>query len=123
MQKSRLVLRDHFDKRALRRALVVDQHSRLDLHLRWRVFFRSQAVAQHALEVGFPLAWSVSEGSGRVFYTSLGHFPAAYENIAHLHHLYGSLSWLLGQEEKPTEPARLELPSGHGVVIIAGCAG
>jgi hypothetical protein len=29
----------------------------------------------------------------------LGHFPAAYENIARLHHLYGDLSWLLGQEE------------------------
>jgi type 1 glutamine amidotransferase len=96
--------------------------ARILLRLRPDGLDKSRAGA-HALEVGFPLAWSVSEGSGRVFYTSLGHFPAAYENIAHLHHLYGSLSWLLGQEEKPTEPARLELPSGHGVVIIAGCAG
>lgn len=48
-------------------------------------------------EVGFPLAWSHSEGAGRVFYTSLGHFPGSYENVTYLHHLYGGLSWLLDQ--------------------------
>ena len=46
-------------------------------------------------DIGFPLAWTLSEGSGRVFYTSLGHFPAAYENVLYLDHLYGGLSWLL----------------------------
>ena len=49
-------------------------------------------------EVGFPLAWSFSEGSGRVFYTALGHFPEAYENVIYLGHLYGGLSWLLDPE-------------------------
>jgi len=73
-------------------------------------------------EVGFPLAWSVSEGSDRVFYTSLGHFSAAYEDITHLHYLYGGLSWLLGKRRHPTGPARLESSSGHGIVITAGCA-
>ncbi|MGA3352576.1 MAG: ThuA domain-containing protein [Acidimicrobiales bacterium] len=52
----------------------------------------------HVPEIGFPLAWSLSEGAGRVFYTSLGHFPSAYENVSYLHHLYGGLSWLLGRE-------------------------
>ena len=46
-------------------------------------------------EIGFPLAWSFSEGHGRVFYTALGHFPAAYENVVYLAHLFGGLRWLL----------------------------
>ncbi len=47
-------------------------------------------------EIGFPLAWCFQEGAGRVFYTALGHFPEAYENVAYLGHLWGGLSWLLG---------------------------
>jgi type 1 glutamine amidotransferase len=45
---------------------------------------------------GFPLAWSFAEGDGRVFSTSLGHFPAAWESVAFLRHLGGGLSWVLG---------------------------
>jgi type 1 glutamine amidotransferase len=47
-------------------------------------------------EIGFPLAWVFSEGSGRGFYTSLGHFPQAFEDVSYLGHLYGGLSWLVG---------------------------
>jgi type 1 glutamine amidotransferase len=50
-------------------------------------------------EIGFPLAWSFSEGQGRVFYTALGHFPAAYENVVYLAHLFGGLRWLLQGDE------------------------
>lgn len=45
---------------------------------------------------GFPLAWCFDEGDGRVFSTSLGHFPAAWESLAFLRHLGGGLSWTLG---------------------------
>lgn len=45
--------------------------------------------------IGLPLAWSFSEGAGRVFYTALGHFPEAFENVAYLGHVYGALEWLL----------------------------
>jgi type 1 glutamine amidotransferase len=44
---------------------------------------------------GLPLAWSFSEGRGRVFYTSLGHFPGAWETPTYLQHVRGGLSWLL----------------------------
>lgn len=47
---------------------------------------------------GFPLAWCFTEGEGRVFSTSLGHFPAAWETPDYLTHLSGALTWL-------TEPA------------------
>ena len=38
---------------------------------------------------GYPLAWCFAEGAGRVFSTSLGHFPGAWETPAYLRHLVG----------------------------------
>jgi uncharacterized protein len=45
---------------------------------------------------GFPLSWCFTEGDGRVFSTTLGHFPAAWESVAYLKHLTGGLAWALG---------------------------
>jgi type 1 glutamine amidotransferase len=45
---------------------------------------------------GYPLAWCFREGEGRVFSTSLGHFPGAWETPAYLRHLAGGLEWALG---------------------------
>ena len=47
---------------------------------------------------GYPLAWCFTEGSGRVFSTSLGHFPAAWESPTYLRHLAGGLGWALGAD-------------------------
>lgn len=44
---------------------------------------------------GYPLAWCFNEGKGRVFSTSLGHFPLAWESPAYLRHLWGGLGWTL----------------------------
>ena len=44
---------------------------------------------------GYPLAWCFEEGRGRVFSTSLGHFPGAWETPAYLRHLAGGLGWAL----------------------------
>ncbi len=44
---------------------------------------------------GYPLAWCFAEGVGRVFSTSLGHFPGAWETPAYLRHLSGGLAWTL----------------------------
>ena len=44
---------------------------------------------------GFPLSWSFEERTGRVFSTSLGHFPGAWESPAYLRHLAGGLRWAL----------------------------
>jgi type 1 glutamine amidotransferase len=44
---------------------------------------------------GYPLSWCFEEGAGRVFSTSLGHFPHAWESPAYLRHLSGGLDWLL----------------------------
>ena len=44
---------------------------------------------------GYPLAWCFSEGAGRTFSTSLGHFPLAWETPAFVRHLSGGLGWIL----------------------------
>jgi type 1 glutamine amidotransferase len=46
-------------------------------------------------EWGYPLAWCFAEGKGRVFSTSLGHFPLAWESPAYLRHLAGGVGWTL----------------------------
>ena len=46
-------------------------------------------------ECGMPLAWCFTEGRGRAFYTSLGHFPHAWETPQYLRHVAGGLAWLL----------------------------
>jgi type 1 glutamine amidotransferase len=48
---------------------------------------------------GFPLSWCFTEGEGRVFSTSLGHFPGAWESPTYLQHLTGGLGWALGEGE------------------------
>jgi type 1 glutamine amidotransferase len=47
-------------------------------------------------ECGFPLAWCFTEGRGRAFYTSLGHFAGAWESPVYLRHVAGGLTWVLG---------------------------
>jgi type 1 glutamine amidotransferase len=49
----------------------------------------------HRPRFGYPLTWCFEEGRGRVFSTSLGHFPAAWESPAYLRHLHGGLAWSL----------------------------
>jgi uncharacterized protein len=44
--------------------------------------------------IGYPLSWCFGEGAGRVFSTSLGHFPHAWESPDYLRHLSGGLDWL-----------------------------
>lgn len=46
---------------------------------------------------GYPLSWCFAEGDGRVFSTSLGHFPHAWENPDYLRHLSGGLAWSMGE--------------------------
>jgi type 1 glutamine amidotransferase len=48
---------------------------------------------------GYPLSWCFTEGAGRVFSTSLGHFPGAWETPRYLRHLAGGLAWAMGEGE------------------------
>lgn len=42
-----------------------------------------------------PLAWCIERGPMRAFYTALGHFGSAYENVDFVRHLGGGVSWAL----------------------------
>jgi type 1 glutamine amidotransferase len=50
-------------------------------------------------DIGVPLAWCHSEGEGRVFSTTPGHFPHAWELPAYLQHVSGGLGWVLGETD------------------------
>ncbi len=56
------------------------------------------APGAHPPEFGYPLSWCFTEGAGRVFSTSLGHFPHAWESPVYLRHLSGGLAWVLGED-------------------------
>ncbi len=46
---------------------------------------------------GSPLSWCFEEGGGRVFSTTLGHFPTAWESPEFLRFVAGGLAWTLGE--------------------------
>jgi type 1 glutamine amidotransferase len=46
---------------------------------------------------GSPLSWCFDEGAGRVFSTTLGHFPTAWESPEFLRFVAGGLTWALGE--------------------------
>jgi type 1 glutamine amidotransferase len=54
-------------------------------------------------ELQHPLSWCFTQGKGRVFSTSLGHFPHAWETPDYLQHLAGGLEWVT--TGPPAEPA------------------
>ena len=75
-----------------------------DLRLDARVLLRVQegqldlgAEGARRPDFGYPLSWCFTEGDGRVFSTTLGHFPAAWESPVYLRHLDGGLAWALGE--------------------------
>jgi len=51
---------------------------------------------EHTPTTEYPLSWCFTEGHGRVFSTSLGHFPHAWECPDYLRHLAGGLDWAMG---------------------------
>lgn len=44
-----------------------------------------------------PVAWTNTEGKGRVFYTSLGHREDVWTNPVYQQHVLGGIAWALGQ--------------------------
>jgi hypothetical protein len=52
----------------------------------------------------FPLAWVRRYGSGRVFYTALGHFDETWRDSGFQKTLLGAMLWLTGQVEGDATP-------------------
>jgi len=52
----------------------------------------------HKMEAGkdYPIAWTNTEGKGRVFYTSLGHREDVWTDSTYQAHVLGGIAWALG---------------------------
>jgi type 1 glutamine amidotransferase len=51
-----------------------------------------------------PVSWVRNVGSGRLFYTSLGHNPETWENETYQQHIVAGLRWALKLAEGPANP-------------------
>ncbi len=52
----------------------------------------------------FPIAWCKNYGKGKMFYTSLGHAEAVWENPEYQKHILGGIRWALGLEKGDATP-------------------
>lgn len=52
----------------------------------------------------YPIAWCKKVGSGRVFYTSLGHREDVWTSDRYQDHILGGIQWALGLEKGDSEP-------------------
>jgi type 1 glutamine amidotransferase len=56
----------------------------------------------------FPLAWAKTYGKGRVFYSSLGHAPATWDNPDVYRMYFEALKWSLGLTDADASPRPLK---------------
>ena len=61
----------------------------------------------HRTDGDFPLAWAKSYGKGRVFYSSLGHAAATWDNPDVYHMYFEALKWSLGLSDADLTPRPL----------------
>ena len=52
----------------------------------------------------YPTSWARKEGSGRVFYTAMGHREDIWTNPAFKEVLTGALRWALGEVDANVDP-------------------
>lgn len=52
----------------------------------------------------YPIAWCKQYGKGKLFYTSLGHAEAVWENPEYQKHILGGIRWALGLQKGSARP-------------------
>ncbi len=55
----------------------------------------------------YPLAWCSRYGSGRVFYTALGHFDTTWNDVRFQQHLLNGLLWAAGNDPRGDDACRM----------------
>ncbi|MEN9734914.1 MAG: hypothetical protein RLZ45_2909 [Verrucomicrobiota bacterium] len=58
----------------------------------------------HKFPGDYPVAWCRQAGSGRVFYTSLGHREDVWTSATYQKHLLGGIRWALGLDSGSADP-------------------
>lgn len=83
----------------------------------------------HRKDGDFPVAWAKTFGKGRVFYSTLGHAPAAWDNPMLQQMYFEAIRWALGLvdgDSSPLPPPK-PLPQGEGreaaEKMCSGCHG
>jgi len=79
-----------------------DGFDRDNVHMLLSIDTEKTNLRPQNMETGkyYPVAWTRTEGKGRVFYTSLGHRPDVWTNPTYQKHLLAGLAWTLGCDEK-----------------------
>ena len=67
----------------------------------------------------YPVSWAKPYGTGRVFYTALGHEPATFQNAAVLRHLLDGIQFALGDLKADTSPGK-PLPAKADFAVMEG---
>jgi len=87
LEQEEIYLMKNYDATKVRELLVLDKHP------------------NKKKEAGrFPVAWCKEFGQGKVFYTSLGHNEAVWENKRYQKHILGGIKWALGLEKGEATP-------------------
>ena len=86
--------------------LKIQPYTRDRLHIILSVDTRSIDVTKGSREdQDYPVSWCQRVGSGRSFYTSLGHHKEVWADPRFQAHLVGGLKWALGQAEGDATPS------------------
>jgi type 1 glutamine amidotransferase len=87
IEQEEIYLLKNYDPTKVRELLVLDKHP------------------NKKKEAGrFPIAWCKTYGTGRVFYTSLGHREDVWLNERYKKHILGGIKWSLGLEPGESAP-------------------
>jgi len=78
-----------------------------------------KSVTADRLDGDYPVSWVKSYGKGRVFYTSLGHDPATFENPKFLRHLLDGIQFAIGDLKADVSTGK-PLPERAELAPMAG---
>ncbi|HUT37211.1 MAG TPA: ThuA domain-containing protein [Planctomycetota bacterium] len=67
----------------------------------------------------YPISWVRAAGSGRVFYTALGHEPATFQDAKFLRHVLDGIQFALGDLKADASPGK-PLPAKPDFTTMAG---
>ncbi|HYO80034.1 MAG TPA: ThuA domain-containing protein, partial [Bryobacteraceae bacterium] len=75
------------------------------------------AQGAHRHTADFPISWVRQYGSGRVFYTALGHFEGTWRDVRFQQALAGALEWLTGRTNASATP-RTSTQSAQVALVV-----
>ena len=78
-----------------------------------------QSMTAERADGDYPVSWVKPYGSGRVFYTSLGHEPATFQDAKFLRHLLDGIQFALGDLQADASPGK-PLPAKAGFALMPG---